>query len=359
MRICFLAGTLARGGAEKQLVFMLEALKKSGAAARVLSLTKGEDYENEIQDLNIPVEWVGKSRNRGRRVWEIVKNLRENPADIVQSSHFYTNIYAGLAGKILGKKSIGAVRSDLSYEMQSHQFLGKWQISLPEFLIANSSLAYRRIIERGIAPQKVEIVRNVVKAERCGCAKTSGDTRRVLFAGRLDRNKRPEKFIKLAARIFQIFPEKSLKFQIAGDGILRESLEKTAKQMNLTPDKIEFSGVCRDMREVYANADLLVSTSESEGTPNVILEAMAHGLPIVATGSGDTPQLLADGRGISVDSDSESQLVNAVAALLETPDLRRKYGENARKYVLKYHSLENLQTHLPAIYGKLLSSNQV
>lgn len=359
MNICFLAGTLARGGAEKQLVFMLRALRRTNARLRVLSLTRGEAYEKEIRELNIPVEWIGKARNRGRRVYEILRAVQRNPPDIFQSSHFYTNIYVGLAGKILARHTIGAVRSDLTYELQSHQMLGRWQISLPKFLITNSALAYRRVIERGIAPRKVEIVKNVVDAQnRQNRAEIRQKELRILFVGRLDVNKRADKFIDLADRLLRKMPEKPLKFQIAGDGVLRENLEKQAAACGLTREKLEFSGVCENMPEVYERADLLVSTSASEGTPNVILEAMAHGLPIAATDVGDVGELLQNRRGLAVAPNDEKSLTHAVELLINRADLRAEFGANGRKYVLENHSIESLQTRLEQIYGKILSDSR-
>lgn len=358
MNICFLAGTLARGGAEKQLVFMLRALRRTNARLRVLSLTRGEAYEKEIRELNVPIEWIGKARNRGRRVYEILRAVQRNPPDIFQSSHFYTNIYVGLAGKILARHTIGAVRSDLTYEMQSHQMLGRWQISLPKFLITNSALAYRRVIERGIAPQKVEIVKNVVDSQnQRRCTEIRRDFR-ILFVGRLDANKRPDRFIDLADRLSRKMPEKRLRFQLAGDGVLRENLENQAAACGLTRDKLEFSGVCENMPEVYARADLLVSTSASEGTPNVILEAMAHGLPIAATDVGDVGELLKNRRGLAVAPNDEKSLTHAVELLINRADLRAEFGANGKKYVLENHSIESLQNRLEQIYGNILSDSR-
>ena len=147
MKVCFVVGTLARGGAEKQLVFMLQALQKLGIESEVLCLTRGEPYEEEINDLGFQVRHVGASKNRLSRLANIVRALRESRPDIVQSSHFYTNLYAGAAGKLLRIPSIGAVRSDLIYEIQSHRVTGKLQVSLPDMLITNSDAAHRRLLD--------------------------------------------------------------------------------------------------------------------------------------------------------------------------------------------------------------------
>jgi L-malate glycosyltransferase len=356
MKVCFIVGTLGRGGAERQLMYMLRVLKSNGIAARVLCLTKDESYEDEIRSNGIDVEWIGSHANRGLRLLSIVNNLRKTRADVVQSSHFYTNIYAGLAGKILNVPSIGAVRSDLISEIRLHGLLGNWQVSLPNFLIVNSELAYRRAVEFGRSPEKIEVVPNVVESSTNGSKKLLNCVSKIklLFVGRLDEDKRPEKFISLAAKLTKTFPEISMQFQIAGDGELRTKLENMAQGLNLLPDKLEFLGLCAEMKAVYSQADILISTSVREGTSNVILEAMGHGLPVIATNSGGTPDILTQERGILVEPDNEMDLTTAATKLILDKEIRGKLGSNGQDYVKKNHSIERLQTQLSGIYEKLV-----
>ena len=354
MKICFVVGTLARGGAEKQLVFMLRALQKSGIAAEVLCLTKGESYEDEITDAGFNVKWVGTSKNRLSRLWTIIGELREIRADIIQSSHFYTNLYAGAAGRYLGIRSIGAVRNDLISEIKSHKFTGGWQISLPDVLIANSDAARRRLLERRVDPNKIEFVRNVVEIENEMAEDFPHQGLKILFVGRLDENKRPERFVRLASILTEQFPHLDLEFQVAGDGEQRWALEDTAKRLNLMPNKLKFFGGCRQMSDIYRRADILVSTSDREGTPNVVLEAMAHGLPVVATKAGGTTEILDATRGFLVTPGDEDALVKATAELILNKDLRLRFGAEGRRYVCENHSPESLQKHLHEIYQRLL-----
>lgn len=356
MKVCFIVGTLGRGGAERQLMFMLQALKNCGIWSRILCLTKDESYEDQIRSKGIKIDWIGSHENRGRRLLSIISNLKNDPPDILQSSHFYTNIYAGLAGKFLRLPSIGAVRSDLISEINLHGILGKYQVSLPKFLIVNSKLAYERAIDHGISPDKVEFVRNVVETEMNGAKSSNASNIKMLFVGRLDENKRPEHFVKLAAKITESYADVPVKFQIAGDGELRKKLENMALSFDLSADKLEFLGICSDMQKVYEQADVLVSTSVREGTSNVILEAMANGLPVIATRSGGTPDILNDQRGFLVEPDNEKELINAATKLILDKGLRNELGENGREFVKNNHSLERLQEQLSGIYERLIIS---
>ena len=171
--------------------------------------------------------------------------------------------------------------------------------------------------------------------------------------GRLDKNKRPERFVRLASILTEQFPHAELQFQIAGDGEKRFELETTAELLDLGSDKLTFLGDCADMHSVYAGADILVSTSEREGTPNVVLEAMAHGLPVVATAVGGTRDLVTDGRGLLVEPGDETALVKAAADLILNKDTRSRIGTEGLRYVRANHSLGALQKHLLKIYEGL------
>lgn len=358
MKVCFLAGTLGRGGAEKQLVFMLRALKRAGVETRVLCLTKGEDYEAQIKSLGVEVEYVGAARNQWLRLLNIIRSLRRRRADVLQSAHFYTNIYAALAGKMLGIPSIGAIRNNLLSELEAHGTLGKFQLSLPQFLIANSGIGRQNALARGITPQKIEFVRNAVEIAPDEAEKQTAQTIKFLMVGRLVEQKRADRFVRLASALVEKFPNLPLQFQIAGDGVMRGEIEQQARECNLLPDKLQFLGECRSMSEVYKQADALVLTSDYEGTPNVILEAMAHRLPVIAAKVGGVPEILNEDCGILVEPDDENGLFEAAAGLINKPELRNQLGDAGFEYVKNNHSLDSLQKHLINIYAGLLDKGK-
>lgn len=203
MEVCFIAGTLGLGGAERQLVFMLRSLQNEGVRTRLLCLTRNEAFESTVKDLGIEVTWVGNSPNRLIRLFTIIKHISKRPPDILQSSHFYTNIYAGAAGKILGIPTIGAVRNDLESEIAASGVFGRWQVKLPAKLIANSESAQNRARQLGIEARNVHYVSNVVepRPDRYYASKAWEDKLNIVFVGRLVRQKNPELFINMASTL--------------------------------------------------------------------------------------------------------------------------------------------------------------
>lgn len=358
LKVCFLAGTLGRGGAERQLVYMLRALGQVGVTTRVLCLTKGESFEQEIRSLGVPVEWIGDTAFRPRRLLNLVKALKRHPVDILQSAHFYTNLYGAVAGRITRTRDIGAVRSNLQHEFRANGLMGRWQLGLPRHLIVNSELARQRAIARDVRPDRIDLVKNAVDLQglrRKTPCNECDSTIRILFAGRLVKEKRPDIFLQVVNEVINKLQPRPVRAIIAGDGPLMSELESLATSLGMDRERLEFLGECSEMGAVYQRADMLVMTSEHEGTPNVLLEAMACGLPVISTSVGGVPDILAEGRGLLVASGDKEGLKAAVFSLASNASLRAQLGERGFQYVSRSHSLTALGQHLIGIYERILS----
>lgn len=358
MKVCFLAGTLGRGGAERQLVFMLESLVRRNIDVRLLSLTRGEAFEDDVKRLGVHVEWVGKSENRIQRVIKIARSASAWSADILQSSHFYTNIYAGLAARINRVVGIGAIRSDLTSEVAINGIYSKGQLRLPHHLIANSTVAVSRAVAFGIDADRIDYVPNVVEGSSAVPSSNSEgrSASRISFVGRLSKEKRPELFVALAARLSKELPEYQLDFRIAGNGPLQERVTKLAQSESRSGARIKLMGDLADPSTLYRDTDILVVTSEYEGTPNVVLEAMAHGIPVIAPAVGGVPELIGEDRGVLVEPGDLDGFVSASKSLIIDATKRRRMGNNALTYTVETRSPSKLGDKLTSIYTKLLGT---
>ncbi len=358
LKVCFLAGTLGRGGSERQLVYMLEALQQNGVAARVLCLTQGEPFEKEITELGISVQHMAKeSSSRLGKLNNIIRSLRREPADILQSIHFYTNLYAAVAARVTAAKEIGAIRSNLDVDLRSGGFIGRLNLKLPRHHITNSSIAREQAVARGLALNRIDLISNVVSIKNGNgqrYVKRNGSVR-LLFVGRLTEEKRADRFLRVVSSIVEQAPEVGIKAAVAGDGPLRPLIESLAQTLGLS-GKVEMLGERSDMSAVYQQADLLLLTSDLEGTPNVILEAMAHGLPVAATKVGGVPVLLGQDRGFMSDPSDEQGLASAALRLVTNPNLRSELGRVGQEYVKRFHSHSQLHRQLMGIYEKVLSA---
>jgi glycosyltransferase involved in cell wall biosynthesis len=164
-----------------------------------------------------------------------------------------------------------------------------------------------------------------------------------LFAGRLEPEKRIDRLITLWPQVRQAVPSAVL--VVAGTGSLANALSAARTEGVL------LCGRQDELADWFAAADMFVLPSEAEGLSNAMLEAMATGLPCVATRVGAAPDLLADGLGRLVDVDDDRGLVTAITETLQRLDSYP--AERARNFVTRNYSIEATARRLADLYRGL------
>ena len=355
LRVALLAGVLTRGGAEKQLVHMARALQAAGVCVRVYTLSEGDSYEAVLCDAGLRPIGIGRGANPALRLVTFARLLRQFRPHIVQAGHFYVNLYVALAARVAGSVAIGAIRSDVAQEQHD---LGHWAPLLfraPTALVANSQAARRAAMELGIDSAKLHIVPNVIdtsvfdRVYRSRSATGNGARVVAMLIARLAPEKRIDRFLEGLALARRSAPE--LQGVVVGVGPERSSLEAQADRLGLLPAGAEFRGECDDIPGLMAEADMLALTSDHEGLPNVILEAMAARLPVVTTPAGDAAALVEEGvNGFVVPFDGVEALANRLVRLARAPALRQALGQAGYVRVTERYGCAGLATRLLAVY---------
>lgn len=362
LRVDFIVGTLDIGGTERQLYYMAKALSGAGARIRILSLTLGGLYEKRIGELGIPIIYVGMFPSKAVRLYNIICEVKKDRPQIIHSAHFYTNLYVAIAARIVGTKEVGTIRLDLLQKVGYAPFLKRWCLRSPRFLIANSRQAINNAHYFGMRAESIYLFENVVDTELFQPAgdkiKNLGDsnsTTCIICVGRFVEEKRIDLFLHILSAVHQKAP--GIRAKIVGNGPLKSWLEDLSRRLCLGPDTVEFTGIVEDMPAIYQQADILVLTSDYEGMPNVVLEAMACGLPVVATSTGAVPDMVEHGvTGYVVPTNDNEGLIQYILALVHNPALRRKMGLQARALVERRFSSKALQKRLLLLYGSVLAS---
>jgi len=172
------------------------------------------------------------------------------------------------------------------------------------------------------------------------------------IVGRIFPIKNHRLFLQSAARI--AIHEPAARFVIVGDGDLRTAVEQQAHELGIA-DRVLFTGWRRDLSGIYADLDVLVVSSDNEGTPVSAIEAMASSCPVVATRVGGLPDLINDHKtGLLVPPRDADALASAVLDLLHNPPTARELGHNAREFVRRRFTVERLITDVDRLYSKLL-----
>ena len=192
------------------------------------------------------------------------------------------------------------------------------------------------------------------------------DTFLIGIVGRLTEIKNHQLFIEAAAHLKQT-SQAPIKFLVIGDGHLRSQLELRVRESGLAADFL-FLGSRPDPENFYAALDVLALTSRNEGTPLSVIEAMANGLPVVATLVGGVPDLLGrkvsdaaragftiHERGLSAATGDALGFAQALDYLIEQEDLRRELGGKGQAFVSKNYAKERLLADMSGLYHELLN----
>ena len=173
------------------------------------------------------------------------------------------------------------------------------------------------------------------------------DARLVTLVARLVPIKRVDRFLRLAAALPD---DPSVRFLIVGDGELREQLQSSAEARSLG-GRLAWAGFRRDMPAVYHASDIVVQTSDNEGTPVSLIEAQAAGLPVVSTKVGGTPSVVADGEtGMLVAREDHDGLTQAVRTLCCDPALTTRLGQAGLQRSVARFGLDRLVSDVLRVY---------
>jgi len=283
--------------------------------------------------------------------------LRTHQVQVAHAFDFYTNLTLIPAAKLArvpvvigSQRQLGDLMTPAQFRAQTAAF--RWC----DAVVCNSQAAADRLIASGLSSSKIAIIGNALPAAAFSAApaalpKRPGIARVGMVARMNHRYKNHSGFLRIAAQIHQRMPD--VEFLLAGDGPLRHELEREAASLGLGASAI-FLGDRQDMPAILASLDVAVLTSDSESLSNVILEAMAAGLPVVAYGVGGNSELLSHQRGALIPAGDETSFADVVEKLLADSALRQQLGRNALQFAQENFSLDRVRQRYVELYVALL-----
>jgi glycosyltransferase involved in cell wall biosynthesis len=222
------------------------------------------------------------------------------------------------------------------------------------------------IASYGVAPMRklVTIRLGLELGQFLDAERTRGELRRELgieadvplvgIVARLVRIKAPEIFLQAAVKIRAALPK--AQFVIIGDGERRQELETLTSTLRLN-ECVRFLGWRRDMVRVYADLDVVALTSLNEGSPVVLIEALASGRPVVSTAVGGVPEVVINGEtGLTVPVSDVAALADAILTLLRDPILAKRLGAVGRQHVYPRYDSSRLVDDVKSLYLRELAA---
>ena len=351
------------GGMERVLVKVLNGLNNERIVSAVC------DFEPEHEALPCPglnrevrVHVIGRRRgNDPGLVWRLVRLLRGERPDIVHSHTWGTLCEGYTATRLAGHASFVHGEHGTMELRPRNISVQRWVWSRADALLSVSSrLADRMAREVGIPRERVQVIRNGADLQKFGSISSAEarrglglDTRQFVFGtvGRLVPVKGHETLLTALAELRK--QDTSALALIAGEGPLRGNLEARANALGVAP-AVRFMGDRRDIARVLAALDVFVLTSHSEGLPNTVLEAMAAGLPVVATDVGGVAELVNhDLTGLLVPPNDPIAMAQAVRTLAVDPERRLRFGDAGRTRAAAEFGLARMLADYERLYMTL------
>ncbi|MBI4219365.1 MAG: glycosyltransferase family 4 protein [Chloroflexi bacterium] len=377
MRILMLSDYLPPhvGGGVEQVVDQLSTqLVRRGHEVRVLSLRTRPAPLTEIRD-GVEIERVRATDLTGliglqvawswriyKATWDAVRGFSP---DVIHAHNLFFRTTESIAIPFMlnGTKLVTTVHlgkvvaggAGLKAITGLHErFVGRWIIRRSDRLIAVSLAVAEHARSLGAKADRIDVIPNGVDLQVFKPpARPREGAPRILFVGRLVPNKGPEVLVRAAPAVLEKHPD--AQFVICGDGPMRGSLEREVASRNIA-HAFKFLGLIHDVPELMRGGTVLVRPSTLEGMPLSVLEAMASGLPVVATRVGGTPELVKHGtHGFLFEPGDVSGLAQHLLVLLGNRRLAAEFGAAGRRAVESGWSWSDMAVHTEATYERALS----
>jgi len=369
-RVLFMTDQLcAAGGSERTLFRTIEGLSARGFQCRLVTFKLDPQIEF-FRRPPCPLTVFPLRRtydlNTIRVAMKIRQLIRSHQIDVVHTFHETSDLWGGLVAKISGCPVLISSRRDMGiYRSRKHDIAYRAVNSWFDHVLAVSEQVRRYCIESdGLSPAKVRTVYNGVDLGKLEQLPADHDLRRelglgdsahlVTTVGNVRRVKGLDILLRAAARVCREAPETF--FLVVGKTTEEDhfaELQQLTESLGLR-GRVRFAGEREDVLAVLKASNIFCLPSRSEGFSNALIEAMACGLPCVATDVGGNAEAISDGvNGFLVRSEQPEALASRILDLVREPARARALGAAARRTVEKQFTFESMIDTVAGIYRDL------
>lgn len=362
MNILHLIFSFERGGAETYILNIIERMKKKGVKFFVICDHKGSNHDR-IEKVCSDVEIIKiDSILDIKAAYRIAKFCRDNNIDIIQS-HFLRESFVAVLAKLFYPKVKVIWTMHLIYEEKRSilNFLNKFFSRGTSAIICVSDAVKQSLAEKGISCKKLVTVLNGVDTEYFKPT-YNGNIREELGLEKDDvLLTTVSRFQEIKGHDFLIDVLNELKMNydikfkalLVGDGEEMDNIKNKVHNLNLE-NQVIFAGYREDIPRILTESDVYISPSKNEAISFSIMEALACGVPVVATEVGGVPEVINKGKcGIMVNYGDEKEFAKAIFQLYNNKSEYEEMKKNSRQLIEKYFSLSNMIEKTYSLYKNL------
>ncbi|WP_169978991.1 glycosyltransferase family 4 protein [Tautonia rosea] len=362
--------TGAGGGPEKTILNSPRFLKPAGYEMLCAYMRPPGDlgFERLIQRAETLGATLLPVDDRGPFDRKVIKFLLEicikNDVKIWHAHDYKSNVFGLLLQRRWPMRLVTTVHGWVERTWRTPIYYATDRITLPRYerVLCVSEDLRNRCLKFGVPEERCLLVDNAIDATQYDRTLTVDDAKRAIgvppnriligAAGRLSDEKGFGLLIRAIDRL--LAKGMDLELHIAGEGRRCSDLHELIHQLGRS-DRVRLLGYQSDLIPFYQALDLFVLSSLREGLPNVLLEAMASGVPVVSTRVAGIPRLVNDGRsGLLVESGSSESLASSIARLATDPDLRQALAREGLDVIRNHFSFETRMARIRSIYDDLM-----
>jgi glycosyltransferase involved in cell wall biosynthesis len=330
------------------------------------------DFVTAASDLGLDVEVIPERRRFDLRVIPALRRIVESRGPDVVVTNSVKSHFLMWRSRLWREYPWVAFHhgyTDTDRKMRLYNRLDRWSLPHADRVVTVChAFAQELAGSTGVSINKISVQHNSIRRQpsvstadvtalrsRFGIG---NDERVVLSVGRLSREKAHINLLEAFKRLCETKPDISLKLIIVGHGPERTRLETAAESLGCK-NRVIFTGQVSNVQSFYAMADVFALPSLSEGSPNVVLEAMAANLPIVATAVGGVPEMIANNESaLLVPPNDPPTLAAGIASLLTDKDLAQRLAKEAATLVDNQFAPENYVRSLVEIYSEVIEGRR-
>jgi glycosyltransferase involved in cell wall biosynthesis len=357
LRIAHVTFGLDVGGQEKLLIEFARHADRQCFDLRFISIGHRGPLANDIEPLGWPVEALGVPRGlRPGLIARLTVEFRRWRPDVVHTHDQRALFYAGPAARLVRVPRLVHTRHgrDVHATRRQAAIFRALATLVDRFVCVSEEVAGLSRMQ-GVAPSRMRTVLNGIDLDRFGFIGPD-PAGPVVTVARLSPEKDVANLVRATAMVAERAP--GLRVEVAGGGPCREDLDRLAAELGVG-DRISFLGEAHDVPAILRRARMFILPSRSEGIPLTALEAMACGLPVVATRVGGLPEVVDDGvTGLLVPPADPEALAAALLKLWDDPSRGDRMGWAGRRRVEDRFDVRRMVAQYEAIYRQIADGDR-
>jgi sugar transferase (PEP-CTERM/EpsH1 system associated) len=363
IRVVHLLPNLRTGGMERLIVEMAKHADRSRTSPQVVCIgergqlaTEAEKFGVEVIALDLP---IGRNPRLPLTLARLIRRLR---AEVLHTHGPYAQFYGGVAARIAGGCRVVHTMHGFPWPRNwRRRLLSRLSNALTQYVVAVShDLATYARDELKASPDRLRVIHNGIDAERFSCAaEHTGPDSEGRFAAVMVARLSSEKDFATLFQAIGLVRQKHPNFDlaIAGDGPLRPQLESQIEQLALR-EHVHLLGNVNDIPKLLSSSQVFVLSSHTEGLSIALLEAMAQGLPVVATAVGGNPEVVVEGEtGFLVPRESPGMLADRLVWLFEHRHAAHSMGAAGRRRVEDEFDVRRMVASYEDLYSQSARRN--